>query len=163
MTNDLGTFSIQKNFTFDKFMSKEEEEIFFSAIDLVKSHNPDISPFDVFLKLRSFGFNYIVDRRKVVAIIGNEVSIHDTDCFGLFWFYIHPDYQKKGIGTRLLKHVIDSCKKQQFIKNKSHGSIMLATRSELIPFYIRFGFNVIYNRKIKEGSVMMLELFSEKK
>lgn len=61
---------------------------------------------------------------------------------------IHPDYRKRGIGTRLLK------KAQEIAKEKGCYKIMLLTgRKEAIPFYENAGFEC----KSKTGFIIRFD------
>ena len=52
----------------------------------------------------------------------------------LFGVATHPDYQKKGLASRLMNHVIEEMKRQE------KSGLVLTCKEELLPFYQRFGF-----------------------
>ncbi len=54
---------------------------------------------------------------------------------------VHPDFQRNGLGARLLKHGVDAA------RGKGHGLVFLVGDA---PYYERFGF-----RQVPEGQVVM--------
>lgn len=50
---------------------------------------------------------------------------------------VHPDYQRKGIGTNLINTAIDKLKQDHIY------AISVLFDEELAPFYKRFGFNIM--------------------
>ena len=52
----------------------------------------------------------------------------------LFGVAAHPAYQKHGLASRLLNHVIEEMKRQE------KSGIVLTCKEHLLPFYQRFGF-----------------------
>src|SRR3989344_1598009 len=74
-------------------------------------------------------------RGKVVALNGFISSWADNNIYNLFWANTHPDYQGKGIQTRLVKDIIKQLRK---IKSPNVKMILLSTK---IPSYFkRLGF-----------------------
>jgi GNAT superfamily N-acetyltransferase len=88
-------------------------------------------------------------------LIGTIATIESEDCIEIGQFIILPDYQNKGIGTHLLKNILDKADKLgksvklRFLKNNPVKSL-----------YIRNGFRVVYTseilhymeRKVGDGS-----------
>lgn len=58
------------------------------------------------------------------------------------WDIIHPNYQGKGIGKKLLLHRIDALKKDKSIK-----SIVVRTSQHTDKFYAKCGFNLEFVTK----------------
>lgn len=85
---------------------------------------------------------------KIVGFAGYSQSWMDYHVYEIFWANVLPKYQNKGIGTALVRKII------QIIKNKRGEDkahlILLTTTSP--KFYKRLGF------KILKKNLMILEL-----
>jgi ribosomal protein S18 acetylase RimI-like enzyme len=71
---------------------------------------------------------------------GHPTSIYPTDWSYIRMISVHPDNQKKGIGTRLLAHCID------YAKQEGEKIVGLHTAEKMIAarrIYERFGFNKV--------------------
>ena len=72
-------------------------------------------------------------------LIGTIATIESEDCIEIGQFFILPDYQNKGIGTHLLKRILDKADQPaktitlRFLKNNPVKSL-----------YIRNGFRVVH-------------------
>lgn len=66
----------------------------------------------------------------------SDAGMHDEDgdVQMILSVCTHPDYQKKGYSTTLMKQVISDCKKQ------NRQCIVLTCKSFLLDFYSKFGF-----------------------
>ena len=76
-----------------------------------------------------------------IAVYEKEVLIGYIDCVsnGVTDAYIqdlmvHPDYQRRGVGTDLMKKMID------YLKKKHIYMISVVFEEKLKPFYEKFGF-----------------------
>ena len=76
-----------------------------------------------------------------IAVYEKEVLIGYIDCVsnGVTDAYIqdlmvHPDYQRRGVGTDLMKKMID------YLKKKHIYMISVVFEENLKPFYEKFGF-----------------------
>lgn len=84
----------------------------------------------------------IVDS-KVVGIGGlHHLEWGPDDVVWLGWFHVHPEYQRKGIGTRMMNHVCDKARAD------GHRRLFVEVykREELsrgLEFYKGFGFEVV--------------------
>lgn len=77
-----------------------------------------------------------------IAVYENEILVGYVDCVsnGVTDSYIqdlmvHPDYQRKGIGTELMKKMI------KYLTEKHIYIISVVYEESLKPFYDKFGFN----------------------
>jgi len=75
--------------------------------------------------------------------IGTIATIESEDCIELGQFFILPDYQNKGIGTYLLKSIIDKADQSgrnvtlKFLKNNPVESL-----------YVRHGFRLVHTSEV---------------
>ncbi len=76
-------------------------------------------------------------------LIGTIATIVSADCIEIGQFFIIPDYQNKGIGTHLLKSILDKADQPgknvalRFLKNNPVKSL-----------YVRNGFRVVHTDEI---------------
>lgn len=76
-------------------------------------------------------------------LIGTIATIESEDCIEIGQFFILPDYQNKGIGTYLLKSILDKADRLgrnvtlKFLKNNPVKSL-----------YVRNGFGVVYTSEV---------------
>jgi GNAT superfamily N-acetyltransferase len=88
-------------------------------------------------------------------LIGTIATIETEDCIDIGQFFILPEYQRKGIGTHLLKNILD--KADQSDKNVT---LKFLKNNRVKSLYIRNGFRLVYTsevayhmeRKIRGGS-----------
>lgn len=64
-------------------------------------------------------------------LIGHDANGRNMVIFSLS---VHPDYQRRGIAGELLRAFIQSSREQE------RSAILLLCKSELVPYYQRFGF-----------------------
>ena len=76
-------------------------------------------------------------------LIGTIATIESEDCIEIGQFFILPDYQNKGIGTHLLKSILD--KADQLGKNVT---LRFLKNNPVKSLYVRNGFRVIYTSEI---------------
>jgi len=76
-------------------------------------------------------------------LIGTIATIESEDCIEIGQFFILPDYQNKGIGTHLLKSILD--KADQLGKNVT---LRFLKNNPVKSLYIRNGFRVVYTSEI---------------
>jgi GNAT superfamily N-acetyltransferase len=88
-------------------------------------------------------------------LIGTIATIEIEDCIEIGQFFILPEYQRKGIGTHLLKNILD--KADQSGKNVT---LKFLKNNPVKSLYVRNGFRLVYTsevahhmeRKISGGS-----------
>ena len=76
-------------------------------------------------------------------LIGTIATIESEDCIEIGQFFILPDYQKKGIGTHLLKSILD--KADQLGKNVT---LRFLKNNPVKSLYVRNGFRVVNTNEI---------------
>ena len=70
-------------------------------------------------------------------LIGTVAAIESEDCIEIGQFFILPDYQNKGIGTHLLKSILN--KAEQLGK---HVTLRFLKNNPVRSLYVRNGFRV---------------------
>ena len=75
--------------------------------------------------------------------IGTVATIESEDCIEVGQFFILPDYQKKGIGTHLLKSILD--KADQLGKNVT---LRFLKNNPVKSLYVRNGFRIVDTSEI---------------
>lgn len=74
--------------------------------------------------------------QKIVGSGGINFSDDQTQA-KISWDFLHPDFQRKSIGTKLLKHRLDLLKKMDNVKR-----ITVRTSQLAYPFYEKSGFKI---------------------
>jgi ribosomal protein S18 acetylase RimI-like enzyme len=87
------------------------------------------------------GFMALNEKKYIMGyVLGEFVAINQRNAFFINYIYVSPDIQSKGLGTKLMKYVINFAK-----KNKA-DSITLMTdieNNKLVYFYVnKFKFNL---------------------
>ena len=92
--------------------------------------------------LRNKAFNYRV------AVINNEIVgvLASKNINHLFHFFIHPNWQRQGVGSKLWK-----CYLQSISAIKSINSVTVNASDFAVKFYLKIGFTINQPRKIKNG------------
>lgn len=85
---------------------------------------------------QSYGLEYVVNGEVVGFILGASMLFHYGRTFEINDLAVHPDWQNRGIATKLLSRCLDDLKQQGIV------GVHLITASEgvLPSFYERFGF-----------------------
>jgi len=76
-------------------------------------------------------------------LIGTIATIEKEDCIEIGQFFILPDYQNKGIGTHLLKNILNSA--DQLGKNVT---LRFLKNNPVKSLYVRHGFRVVYTSEV---------------
>jgi len=77
----------------------------------------------------------VYDGEKLIGYI-DTVSNSITDAY-IQDLMVHPEYQGKGIGTELMNRTI------AYLKERKVYMISVVFEERLLPFYKRFGFNLM--------------------
>lgn len=93
--------------------------------------------------------------KKIVGFIGYSKSRINYRIYEIFSLIIHPDYQKKGFGKKLLKETIKKIKALK--KHKKDDSIILISTFKE-KYFKKFGFKSISKIKDNNARVMSLHL-----
>jgi len=86
----------------------------------------------------SYGLEYIVGGEVAGFILGTSMLFHYGRTFEINDLAVHPDYQKRGIATKLLERCIADVKKQGMI-----GIHLITAGEGVLPtFYEKHGFKI---------------------
>lgn len=73
------------------------------------------------------------------------------------YLYVHKNYQDKGIGSALLKKLIEKAEALQLPQIETHASITAK------PLFEKFGFSVIKEQRVKRGDIELTNYVMIKK
>ena len=76
--------------------------------------------------------------------IGTIRIVSNEDCLDIEQFYILPEYQNKGIGSHLLKHILENADKTDLIVKLAVLKI-----NPVISLYRRHGFDIVDSNEIR--------------
>ncbi|MBD0381116.1 GNAT family N-acetyltransferase [Paenibacillus sedimenti] len=76
----------------------------------------------------------------------------DGTYFCILTIAVHPDYQRQGIASKLLKHVIQQAKRDQL------KGIVLMCEEHLIEFYVKHGFHYVSPSSSTHGGIQWHEM-----
>ena len=98
---------------------------------------------------------YIVaeDKKEILAFGGFISSWIDNMVFNIFWVNTNPKYKSQGVGSKLMKDLIDRIKKTKNIKAK-----MILVSTKIPNFYKRFGFKKLTSKYDGDYILMSLNL-----
>lgn len=96
---------------------------------------------------------YIVaeEKSKIIGLAGFIQSWLDYDIYEIFWVNVSPSFQGKGIGTALIKKII------QIIKIKKPKTILLTTSKPEL-YAKKFNFKTLAKFKTDKHDLMFLRL-----
>lgn len=119
----------------------------FAKIDFCEGINPKTGEY-VFLKRK-----VVVSNGKIIGIGGiYRLDTHPKNISGICWFAVHPDYQDKGVGTKLMNWQIAEAK-----KHKDKLLFVWAIR-KVVPFYKRFGFKKSHMKiRPRESKILLVK------
>lgn len=87
---------------------------------------------------------------KIVGFAGYIQSWIDYHIYQIFWVNVLPKYQKKGIGTALVRKIIQIIK----IKHGEDKAYLILLTTSLPKFYERLGFETLL--KLKRNNHLMI-------
>lgn len=101
---------------------------------------------------------FVAEENEAVIGCGGYIqSWMDYTVYNIFWINVMPEYQRKGIGTKMVGTIIAEIKRQKHVGHKA-GMILLSTDKP--RFYKeKFGFKVL-SRLQNKYSLMGLKLFT---
>jgi GNAT superfamily N-acetyltransferase len=76
-------------------------------------------------------------------LIGTIATIESEDCIEIGQFFILPEYQNKGIGTYLLKDILDRA--DQLAKNVA---LKFLKNNPVKSLYVRHGFRLVHTSEV---------------
>lgn len=117
-----------------------------------KEEDAEVHIGEILESKQSYGLEYLIDCEIVGFILGSSMLFSYGRTFEINDLAVHPDYQGRGIATKLLEKCLEDLK-EQGIKD-----IHLITASEgvLPSFYEKFGFK-------PEEKVMLMSLETDNK
>lgn len=92
--------------------------------------------------LEKLSDNYFVlenDAKEIVAVGGINLHVDSTDSARLAWDIVHPNYQRKGLGTKLLKFRLNQIHKNYDTIKK----VYVRTSQFVYNFYEKEGFELM--------------------
>ncbi len=75
--------------------------------------------------------------------IGTIATIENEDCIELGQFFILPEYQNKGIGTYLLKSILDKAD-----RSGKDVTLRFLTNNPVKSLYVRNGFRLVHSSEV---------------
>ncbi len=113
-----------------------------SLLEILKSNIPtyfspkEVKDFIHYLD-HEIDFYYVLEfQNKIIGSGGINIP-KDKNIGIISWGLIHPDFQKQGFGTLLLKHRISELQ-----KIKKVDKIIVRTSQHVFPFYEKAGFKI---------------------
>lgn len=98
----------------------------------------------------------VEDKGKVIGCAGYMQSWADYHIYEIFWVNIDPKYQRKGIGTRLVRAVLNEIKGIKGVDKRA--TTILLTTSKPRFYSKRFGFKTLTKFNRRKHWLMALEL-----
>ena len=102
----------------------------------------------------------IVVDDKLIGFCAYTHSNFTNNCYALYWVNIHPDYQNKGYGKKLIDKVLKEIEHKNIYNDifneKDKLWVVLTCKEILIQFYQNFNFKVCHST---DNKYMMLKEF----
>ncbi len=92
------------------------------------------------LKNKAFNYRVAVIHNNIVGVLASKNASH------LFHFFIHPDWQCQGVGSKLWKSYL-----QKRSAIKGINSVTVNASDFAMEFYLKIGFTIQQPREIKNG------------
>ncbi|MBT4373450.1 GNAT family N-acetyltransferase [archaeon] len=139
-------------------MKKATKKDLLKMLEIIKTNNPKYPKQLVHKELKEMFSEsllrptyFVAENKKEIVALGGFISSWvDNAVFNIFWMNTNSKYQKQGIGTKLMKELINQIKKQKKPKSKI---ILIST--EIPKFYKKFGFKKINSRY--DGNYLLME------
>lgn len=129
----------------------------FQSLDLGKHTKEGIN-----YQIRNNSPENLIERSKkisyfVAEVNGKPVGICGFDQYKIHTLFIVPNYQKKGIGKKLLLKVLKEAKNKGITKLKTWSTIYA------YEFYVKYGFRGLKEIKLPEGKedITLIEMEKE--
>lgn len=145
----------------DKY-AKELAEIYYNTIHIINTKDYNKEQLDAWAPKSSLDPQFWMDRwRKsspFIALIGNKpvgyAEFEESGCID--HFYVHHEFQGKGVGTALINEIEKKVKEYSFSKIYVEASITAK------PFFERRGFRAIKQQIVQCNNVDFLNFAMEK-
>ena len=143
-----------------RFRKAKKEDIS-KMFEILKTNNPKYPKKLAFQELNEMFSKsllkptYVVveDKKEILAFGGFISSWIDNMVFNIFWVNTNPKYANQGVGSKLMRDLIDRIKKTKNIKAK-----MILISTKIPNFYKKFGFKKITSKYDGDYILMSLNL-----
>ena len=95
------------------------------------------------------------ENRDIRGYLGYAPSRINYRVYQIFSVVVDPDYQNRGIGSRLVKQAIDEIKSQRREKKDDYLILLTSVKPK---YFKRFGFKTLTKIKVNESCLMALRL-----
>jgi len=100
-------------------------------------------------------YRVIEAKKKPIAVAGFIASVMDYHTYELFWVNVAPEYQRRGIGTKLVAQVLSEIKK---IRGKDKQAYLVLLGTTKPAFYGQFKFRTLLRFNKRKHYLMALSL-----
>ena len=144
-------------------MRKNEAEQASKIVGLNYSHKYKISSKkEIFAMFTDSAIppKYIVaeENGKVIGFAGYTQSWMDYSVYNIFWVNVTPEYQGRGIGTKLMAETINRIKSINDKENPPMLILITATEKNTIFYKKKFGFKKMFKFKKNDYYLMGLDI-----
>lgn len=97
---------------------------------------------------------FVACKEDLIMGIGGlyTLTTHPKTWAGICWFAVHPKYQRKGFGSKIVVEI------ERRARKKGNSHLFVWSVEEAIPFYTRFGFKKSKKQLIpKESNVLLVK------
>jgi [ribosomal protein S18]-alanine N-acetyltransferase len=114
-----------------------------SLVDILRLNTPDYFAAEeeedfIFYLINEIDAYFVVEIDGQILGGGGYNLVESGTIARISWDLIHPDFQKKALGTLLLNHRLEFLKKIDTLK-----AISVRTSQQAFPFYEKSGFKVV--------------------
>lgn len=109
-------------------------------------------PEDSFWKVRFKNYNvYVAEEDGHIVGFTELDSVGHIDCF-----FVHYQWQRRGVGTRLMERVVSTAKKKRIAR--LYAEVSITAR----PFFAKLGFDVVKEKQVTRRGVELAQFSMEK-
>lgn len=92
------------------------------------------------LRNKAFNYRVAVISNDIVGVLASKNASH------LFHFFIHPNWQHRGVGSKLWERYL-----QDISTIKSINSVTVNASDFAVGFYLKIGFSIKQPKQVKNG------------
>jgi putative acetyltransferase len=134
--------------------AKDLSKMIFLVIDQLEKENPTLNyqlvrnedqPKELIKASKSGKMWIVFENNKIVGTLSLENR-------RLRRFFVHPNYQRQGIGKQIIKTIIE------YMKNKNINEIWVGSIMRAVPIYEKLGFKKVkqfFNKEINQDEMEM--------